>query len=163
MTDPDDLRQYHRQATLHVLQSSYPMTAAEIHEAVTAMALASAHPKDCATVTPAGIAGILRTLQGEGLAAPKGTRRNTRHGRSEPTWSLIVSIDPVLAPRAPSQRQPARSGTAEADPMAGLSRGQLLAMLLVGDELSAATARFQAEVEGIKDRARRMLADGGLA
>lgn len=162
MISPDDLRQYHRQATIYVLQSNGGMTAAEIHEAVTATALTCGHPKECGSITPAGIAGVLRTLQNECLAVPRGGRRNTRHGRSEPTWALAEGIETVAQPSAPSRRPPVSPSSGPYDPMAGLSREQLMAMLLVSDELSEATARFQAEVDVIRDRARRVLAGGSV-
>lgn len=162
MINQDELRQYHRHAAMYVLQSSQGMTAAEAHEAVTGLALANGHPKECASISPAGVAGILRTLQNEGVAVQGGARQNTRQGRSEPTWRLAHGAQPLLPPPAPVGRT-GRGAVPGQDPLAHLSREQLMAMILVGDELSAATARFQAEVEGIKDRARLLLAGGTLA
>ncbi len=164
MINQEELRQYHRHATMYVLQSSQGMTAAEAHEAVTGLALAKGHPKECASISPAGVAGILRTLQNEGAAVRGSARPNTRHGRSEPTWRLQAGSPPIQSPSAPGGRSGASAGASGGqDPLAHLSRDQLMAMILVGDELSAATARFQAEVEGIKDRARVILAGGVLS
>lgn len=163
MINQDELRQYHRQATMYVLQSSQSMTAAEAHEAVTGLALAKGHPKECAAISPAGVAGVLRSLQNEGIAVRGPARQNTRHGRSEPTWRLEDGLQMIQPPTAPGRRSGAAPANAAGqDPLAHLSREQLMAMILVGDELSAATARFQAEVEGIKDRAKVILAGGVL-
>lgn len=161
MINQEELRQYHRQATMYVLQSSDGMTAAEAHEAVTGLALGKGHPKECASISPAGVAGVLRTLQNEGCAVQGEARPNTRHGRNEPTWNLAPGLQPLAAPSAPGTKKAAAAPAG--DPLSHLSREQLLAMILVGDELSSATARFQAEVEGIKDRARQILAGGAFA
>lgn len=164
MISADQLRGYHRHAILYVLSGAGAMTAAEIHEAVTTHALTGGHPKECASITPAAVAGILRSLQNEQLVVPARGRFNTRHGRTEPTWIADEGVNfaaPPSAPQPEARPAPARWVGGPYEPMQDLSREQLMAILLVGDELAGATARYMAEVEEIKTRARRMLAGGG--
>ncbi len=164
MINLEDLRNYHSSAVIHVLQAEPGSTASELHEAITTMALAAGHPAECSAISPASVAGLLRTLVREGLVGQGEERKNPRYGRAEPTWAVTAHVPSTEFPSAPAGRRSGagRGAFAVGDPMAGLSREQLLATLLVGDELSAATARFQAEVEEIKNRARRVLASGVL-
>lgn len=66
MIDPDQPRNYHRQQVLYALQQGgEPMTAWEVHEGMTTLALAMGHLRECAAITPAAVAGILCGMFGE--------------------------------------------------------------------------------------------------
>lgn len=168
MINPDSLRAYHRQLCLHIMQVGGAQTAAEVHEAMTSASLAVGHPKQCAEITPAAVAGLLRSLQGEQLVTQGATKPNSRYGRPEPTWrpqpelEHMVSVPFPNAPGtkpAPATSLPAPAGAPHAEDPSALSREQAV-LLMVGDALSTATARFMAEVEEIKSRARAMLVNG---
>lgn len=80
MINQEDLRLYHRQAIMYVLQSSDGRTAAEAYEAVTGLVVAKGHPEECASISPAGVAGVLRSLQKRGMCGPGSgpTKHQTR-------------------------------------------------------------------------------------
>lgn len=79
MIDQEQLRSYHRSQVLYALQqASEPMTASEVHEGMTTLALAMGHPRECAAITPAAVAGILRGMLGEQLVTQGEDRANRR-------------------------------------------------------------------------------------
>lgn len=171
MINPDALRAYHRQLCLHIMQIGGAQTAAEVHEAMTSASLSVGHPKQCAEITPAAVAGLLRSLHGEQLVAQGEAKPNTRYGRHEPTWRPqpeLEHMEPVPFPTAPGTKPaklaapepvPAQASVAPIGDPSGLSREHAV-LLMVGDALSTATARFMADVEEIKKRARAMLMGG---
>ncbi|WP_243350856.1 hypothetical protein [Stenotrophomonas acidaminiphila] len=170
MINPDALRAYHRQLCLHIMQIGGAQTAAEVHEAMTSASLSVGHPKQCAEITPAAVAGLLRSLHGEQLVAQGASKPNSRYGRPEPTWRPQPELEhmvPVPFPNAPGTKPASAPATAlsaptgapVADDPSALSREHAV-LLMVGDALSTATARFMAEVEEIKSRARAMLVNG---
>lgn len=178
MIDQEQLRNYHRQQVLYALQqASEPMTASEVHEGMTTLALAMGHPRECAAITPAAVAGILRGMLGEQLVTQGEDRANRRYGRAEPTWSVAAGQAPVVQPSAPGRSS---VGLAAASPVAGqgaqfrqITIDQRLAFLqaecaaLLADvtrEHAAFELRVRNQLEAFEARAARLLGlpqDGG--
>lgn len=178
MIDQEQLRSYHRSQLLYALQeASEPMTASEVHEGMTTLALAMGHPRECAAITPAAVAGILRGMLGEQLVTQGGDRTNRRYGRAEPTWSIAAGRARVLQPSAPGR---STASSAAASPMAGqgtqfrqITIDQRLAFLQaecaalledVTKEHAAFELRVRSQIEAFEARAARLLGlpqDGG--
>ncbi|NUS37621.1 MAG: hypothetical protein HOQ02_01150 [Lysobacter sp.] len=172
MTKPD-LRAYHRALALYCLgRSTRPATAADIAEHMGSLAQSEGHPRQYwIDITPASVAGHLRTLEREGSAARAEERNNPRHGRGEPTWSLS---DAALGnePRLPEpgdfegqQPEPEVAPAAaamQADRYEGMSRDQLLVVLRFNDDVAGATGRFMQEMRDIIERGRRTLIAAGV-
>lgn len=178
MIDQEQLRSYHRQQVLYALQqASEPMTASEVHEGMTTLALAMGHPRECAAITPAAVAGILRGMLGEQLVTQGDDRTNRRYGRAEPTWSVAAGQAPVAQPSAPGR---STAALATSSPMVGqgtrfrqITIDQRLAFLqaecaaLLADvtkEHAAFELRVRNQLEAFEARAARLLGlpqDGG--
>ncbi|OWQ58490.1 hypothetical protein [Stenotrophomonas maltophilia] len=178
MIDQEQLRSYHRQQVLYALQqASEPMTASEVHEGMTTLALAMGHPRECAAITPAAVAGILRGMLGEQLVIQGEDKANRRYGRAEPTWSAAAGHAQVSQPTAPGRIAAAPVGA----PMAAgqgtqlrqITMDQRLAFLqaecaaLLADvtkEHAAFELRVRSQMEAFEARAARLLGlpqDGG--
>lgn len=178
MIDQEQLRSYHRSQVLYALQqASEPMTASEVHEGMTTLALAMGHPRECAAITPAAVAGILRGMLGEQLVTQGDDRANRRYGRAEPTWSVAAGQARVIQPSVPGR---STAASAVASPMAGqgtqfrqITIDQRLAFLqaecaaLLADvtkEHAAFELRVRNQLEAFEARAARLLGlpqDGG--
>ncbi len=159
MIDPTSLRSYHRHLALHVLQGATQLTASELHEAMTTCSLAEGHPRECAAVSPAAVAGMLKGMQGENLVVQGPDKKNQRYGRDEPTWSAALGAAPVGCPAAPGTRaggrgqDPAAAGAGE---LRNISVAQRLAFLQIeSQELLKDLARDHAAFE---ERVRQQLA-----
>lgn len=161
----EDLRTYQRQLALYVLSGAGAggMTAAELCEQMGTASMQSGHPEECwRTLSAASVAGLLKAATEQGLVDRAADRRNTRYGRLEAVWQVTAAAGhpamPIPCEQVRLGEAPAAALATTSDPLAGLSKAQLIAMVTVGDELSALTAKFMADVEAIKVRARNLLA-----
>lgn len=173
----DAIRGYRQGFVLAILRRGHEaMTAGDIAETFATMALQEGHPEDYwRGATPASVAGHLRALEQAGEVAREGDRRNQRNGRPEPLWKPANGYDnhhpfpdhPQAAGPQPTQRrnaapEPAASMGSRTSPYEHLSKAQLLTLLSVHDEISAAAHRFLADIRDITVRGRRELAAVGL-
>ncbi len=178
MIDQDRLRSYHRQQVLYALQqASEPMTASEVHEGMTTLALAMGHPRECSAITPAAVAGILRGMLGEQLVTQGDDRANRRYGRAEPTWSVAGGQPAVALPQAPGRNAIARVAAStlggRGTQLRQITLDQRMAFLqaecaaLLADvtkEHAAFELRVRSQIEAFEARAARLLGlpqDGG--
>ena len=161
MIDREQLRFYHRQQVLYALQQGgEPMTASEVHESLTTLALALGHPRECAAITPAAVAGILRGMFGEQLVTQGTDKANRRYGRAEPTWSVSTTLQPVEQPPVPSRRAAEVAGNSSAPVAASQFRqitvDQRLAFLQA--ECNALLADVTREHAAFEERVRNQIA-----
>nr|MBH1517212.1 hypothetical protein [Stenotrophomonas maltophilia] len=176
MIEPDQLRNYHRQQVLYALQQGgEPMTASEVHEGMTTLALAMGHPRECAAITPAAVAGILRGMLGEVLVVQGEDRQNPRYGRGEPTWTAAAGLARVERPLSPGTRAVGAGATAAAQALPvqhqfrQITVDQRLAFLqaecniLLADiarDYTAFEQRVRVQISAFEQRAARLLNQG---
>lgn len=170
-----DTRAYHRELALYCLHlQKQPATAGELAEHMLALAQHEGLPKVVQAATnPPAVAGILRALKHEGLARQDGERPNGRNGRAEPAWTFTGAREKRQMPHpalfelrgdfTPGTRpMDAFHVPPPADPYAGMNKPQILVLLAIGDDLGAACSRFLRDLEDVRARARRALAEVGL-
>lgn len=158
----DDSREYLRDLAMHVLAESgaTEFTAAEVAERMGAAAMDEGHPKRAwSSIDGWTVSGVLRRLEGDGLAMRGEPARSARKGREEPTYRIAahaaaeswpIPMSPVRAaalPPAPAGQalgasavRRATDETADDQPGAGdcsrwahLSRSELEALLEYAD------------------------------
>ncbi|MDR1076383.1 MAG: hypothetical protein LBL59_08850 [Xanthomonadaceae bacterium] len=157
MIPVEQLRTYHRELALHCLGQGEAQTVADVHDSMIAAAESLRHPRACAEISVAGVAGILRELANRGLVQRGPMKWNSRNGRDEVTWwPTELANMPAEVPAAPGTIVPT-SQTGSADPFSHMSREQLAAVLLMGDELGELVADFVRRVDEIKARAMAVL------
>lgn len=167
MIDPGALKAYHRDLLRYCLQLiDEPMTAGDLQDEMSSYALSAFHPKEAwAGITPAAVAGLLKTMNADGLVIKSDPVRNARLGRNEVTWLLQPALrsDTPAPPSAPAEAVASAAPAPPPDPYAHLSREQLVTVLGVHDDISECVARFQTELANIAATARARLLKVGLS
>lgn len=166
MINNEDLKLYHRQLALYCLQSTdQPLTSGECADMMQTAALNAMHDEPCWKRIDAGkVAGTLKALVNSGAALKADPARNARAGRDQERWTQNPIAERVDLPECPGESEPPPRAQVlvASDPYQHLSREQLVAMMLVHDELGVAIANFKSELNDIEQRARRQLAAVGL-
>lgn len=110
----EDHREYLRDLAMHVLADARAaeLTAAEVAERMGIVAMGDGHPKrSWSSIDGWTVSGVLRRLEGDGLAVRGEPSRSARKGREEPTYRIAahaaaeswpVPMAPLRAAAAPA-------------------------------------------------------------
>ncbi len=150
----ESLKRYRREFVMSVLgQTVGAMNAAEIAEVIQSQAMMAGHPKECWGSTDAAtVAGVLKALADEGIVVRigmVGTRSTYKLNGNDFEYPKV--------PTPPTDDE----DVAEFD-YDQLDKRQVRALLEVGDEVSALMAKFQAEMQQMREHIRARLAEVGL-
>lgn len=89
----EDHREYLRDLAMHVLADARAaeLTAAEVAERMGIVAMGDGHPKrSWSSIDGWTVSGVLRRLEGDGLAVRGEPSRSARKGREEPTYRIAA-------------------------------------------------------------------------
>lgn len=184
------MREYRRELALHCLsRMTKPITAGDLLEDMGVTAQAELHPEACwrgAGFDARTTAGILRTLEKDGLVRKVGGVQNSGYGREEPVWEISAKgrRHPLPAPPERAEQKASASREARSDmhledltPVQLLSRAQGLeaqvrdlrekiriqgVMLDAKEDFLLAHERYEAELEGLRTKWRARFEREGL-
>lgn len=188
MSEP--MREYRRDLALHCLsRATRPITAGDLLDDMGCTAQAELHPEACwrgSGFDARTTAGILRTLEKEGLVRKAGGQQNSGYGREEPVWEIASKghRHPLPAPpeRDETETSPTRAAVADR-PLEELTAAQLLSraqgleaqvrelrekiriqgvLLDAKEDFLLAHERYEAELEGLRTKWRARFEREGL-
>lgn len=186
----ESMRDYRRAMALHCLSRlAKPVTAGDLLEDMGCTAQAELHPEACwrgSDFDARTTAGILRTLEKEGLVRKAGGIQNPGYGRVEPVWEFATKGHRHPLP-APPEREAPESSTTPAQrsdlPLKDLTQVQLLSraqgleaqvrelrekirvqgvMLDAKEDFLLAHARYETELDALREKWRARFEREGL-
>lgn len=148
--------EYMRQLAVAALVGE-PGTATEVAERMRLLAESHGHsPSILRQINAQSASGHLRALQLAGAVHAQRTKRSLRHGREEPVYGLADDYDgPRAMPMEPDDKD-------EDDPLRGLSRSQVVALLNANELFAELAAKQLQQIHEVSGRARRILEENGL-
>lgn len=166
-------RDYYRELVLCTLHRAHtPCTTDELVELMGITVQSESHPRALWNgINPGSVAGYLRSLEKAGAVVKEDhCRRDSRHGRDTPVWTIKDDRDPkypvpnpyALSDPIPVERAPAAAPEPESQ-YQNHDRKQLLALLDHSDEVMGAVARFMTDLRDINRRHRQRFIDLGIA
>ena len=166
MTGPT--RDYYRELALCALHRSQgPCTTDEVVELMGVTAQAEGHPRALwGGINPGSVSGYLRSLEKLGaVVREEQSRRDVRHGRDTPVWTVNGPRDQEYPTPYPVDRPgiPTALPAEPASQYQGHDRKQLLALLDHSDEVMGAVARFMSDLREVNRRHRQRFIDLGIA
>lgn len=186
----ESMRDYRRAMALHCLsRMTKPVTAGDLLEDMGCTAQGELHPEACwrgANFDARTTAGILRTLEKEGVVRKVGGAQNMGYGREEPLWEVATKGHRHPLP-APPEKDAADTGAARAPrsdlPLKDLTQAQLVSraqgleaqvrelrekiriqgvMLDAKEDFLLAHERYEAELDALRDKWRARFEREGL-
>jgi hypothetical protein len=140
-------------AALH--KAGKPSTSADLEDIAQGLAVEHGWPDGVIeSLTRMSIAARLRYMSKTGILIVNGSTRD-EHGRETAVYEPVGGFDPNHEAPAPIQ-------SGNDSPYGDLTRGQLLTILEVQDEMLSETSRFLQSMQDLSARARTQLADVGL-